>query len=205
MRLFVKKSGFFEMFEKVSENVQKGAALLVQLMQDLEHMDIITKEIQDVEKDGDIMTHDIIKRLNKTSLPFIDKKDLYDLASRLDDVIDRIWASADRFCLFSLKETTKEAVSMAMDILKTTEVIHLAIKMLKDKKYSIVQEYCVEINRLENKIDLTYRNALAKLFDESKDAIYIIKWKEIYEHLEEASDRCEDVANVLETIIIKYG
>ncbi|MFQ3574252.1 MAG: DUF47 family protein, partial [Thermodesulfovibrionales bacterium] len=121
------------------------------------------------------------------------------------DVIDRIWASADRFSLFSLKETTKEAVSMAKDILKTTEVIHLAIKMLKEKKYSIVQEYCVEINRLENKIDKTYRDALAKLFDESKDAIYIIKWKEIYEHLEEASDRCEDVANVLETIIIKYA
>ncbi|MFQ3573161.1 MAG: DUF47 family protein, partial [Thermodesulfovibrionales bacterium] len=84
MRFFVKKSSFFVVFEKVSGNVEKGAALLVQLMQDLEHMDIITKEIQDVEKDGDLMTHDIIKRLNQSSFSFIDKKDLYDLASRLD-------------------------------------------------------------------------------------------------------------------------
>lgn len=205
MRLFLKQIDFFELFDAVALNVTKGAALLVQLMQDLEHMDIILKEIQEVEKDGDTMTHDIIKRLNKTSATRIAREDLHALASGLDDVIDLIWGSAERFSLFSLKETTKEAVLMARDILSSTEVIHKAVKNLRERNYSIVQEYCIEINRLENKIDRTFRDAIARLFDESRDPIYIIKWKEIYEHLEDASDRCEDVANILEAIILKYA
>jgi uncharacterized protein Yka (UPF0111/DUF47 family) len=92
---------------------------------------------------------------------------------------------------------------MAKDLLMTTEVVQKAIKKLKEKKYSHVQEYCIEINRLENRIDRTFRDALGKLFDEARDCVYIIKWKEIYEHLEDASDRCEDVANALEAIVLK--
>lgn len=204
MRLFSKDLEFISLFDEVAYNLTKGAALLVQLMQDLEHMDLILTEIQEAERAGDKLTHDIIKRLNTSSAKY-DKEDLYSLASRLDDVMDLIWASADRFSLFSLKETTKEAVTLARDILKTTEVIANAIKKLKEKKYAIVQQYCVEINRLEDKGDLVFRNALASLFDETKDPVYIIKWKEIYEHLEDALDRCEDVANILETIVLKYA
>lgn len=204
MRLFSRDLEFISLFDEVAYNLTKGASLLVQLMQDLEHMDMILTEIQEAERTGDRLTHEIIKRLN-TSTAKYDKEDLYSLASRLDDVMDLIWTSADRFSLFSLKETTKEAVTLARDILKTTEVIANAIKKLKEKKYAIVQQYCVEINRLEDKGDLVFRNALASLFDETKDPVYIIKWKEIYEHLEDALDRCEDVANILETIVLKYA
>ena len=94
---------------------------------------------------------------------------------------------------------------MSKDLLTTAEVIHKAIKKLKEKDYSYVQEFCIEINRLENRVDRDFRDALGALFNDVKDPILIIKWKEIYEHLEDASDKCEDVANVLESIVLKYA
>ena len=94
---------------------------------------------------------------------------------------------------------------MSKDLLATTEVMHKAIQKLKEKNYTHVQEYCIEINRLENRIDRDFRDALGTLFNEVNDPILIIKWKEIYEHLEDASDKCEDVANVIEAIVLKYA
>ena len=123
----------------------------------------------------------------------------------MDDVIDLIWAGADRIEVFKLKEPMREAIKMSKDRLKTAEVMHKAVKKLKEKNYAHVQEYCIEINRLENTVDRGFRDALGKLFDDVKDPILIIKWKEIYEHLEDASDRCEDVANILEAIVLKYA
>jgi hypothetical protein len=116
-----------------------------------------------------------------------------------------IWACVDRFTLFKLSVPTKEAIDMAKEILTTTEMMSKAVIALRDKKYSFVQEYCIEINRLENRIDRLYREALVRLFDEVKDPIMIIKWKEVYEYLENASDACEDVANILEAIVLKYA
>ena len=205
MRLFPKQIDFFEIFEEASSNVVKTASLFVALLQYLDNIEIILKEIRDAEKEGDMLTHDIIKKLNKTFITPIDREDMHALASRLDDIVDMIWASCERFSVFRLRETTKEAVEMAKDLLTTSETINKAIKALKKKKYSYVQEYCIEINRLENRIDRHFRDALVKLFDEVKDPILIIKWKEVYEYLENASDRCEDVANILEGIILKYA
>jgi uncharacterized protein len=105
--------------------------------------------------------------------------------------------------VFRIKESTKEGIKMSKDLLTTVEFVHKAIKELKKKNYSYVQEYCIEINKLENRIDRGFRDALGYLFDEIKDPVLIIKWKEIYEHLEDASDKCEDVANVLEAIVLK--
>src|SRR5512139_1639228 len=205
MRLFPKQIDFYELFEGAALNATKAAALLVQLMQDLDHMDIILKELGECEKDGDIMTHDIIKKLNKTFITPIDREDLHALAMRIDDVVDLIWAAGERFSIFKLTELKKEAADMAREILATTEIIHKAVTKLKEKNYSFVQEYCIEINRYENRIDRIFRNALVTLFDTEPDPVRIIKWKEVYEHLEDASDKCEDVANILEGIILKYA
>jgi len=174
-------------------------------MQDLDHKDIILKEIGEAEKEGDIMTHDIIKKLNKTFVTPIDREDLHALAVRIDDVVDRIWAAAERFSIFKLTEVRKDAADMAREVLTITEIIHKAIIKLKEKNYNYVQEYCIEINSLENRIDRIFKNALVQLFDEGTDPIRIIKWKEVYEHLEDASDKGEDVANILEAIILKYA
>jgi len=205
MKLFPKEIDFFEIFDRASVNVTKAASLLVDLMEKFDNIEERAKEIYEVEQEGDILTHEIMKNLNKTFITPIDREDLHSLAASMDDVLDLIWGAVDRLIVFKIRETTKEAISMSKDLLVTTEVMHKAINNLKEKNYSHIQDYCIEINRLENRIDRDFRDALGKLFDEVKDPILIIKWKEIYEHLEDASDRCEDVANVLEAIVLKYA
>lgn len=203
MTLFPKKVDFFELFDRAALNVTRGATILVDLMEHFDKAGDLTKQLYEVEQEGDMLTHDIMKKLNKTFITPIDREDLYALASRLDDVIDLIWAAVDRMTVFKIKDSTKEAISMSKDLLTTAEVIHKTIEKLKEKNYAHVQEYCIEINRLENRIDRDFRDALGRLFEEVTDPIFIIKWKEIYEHLEDASDRCEDVANILEGIVLK--
>ena len=205
MKFFPKEIDFFEIFDRASVNVTKAASLLVDLMEKFDNIEARAKEIYEVEQEGDILTHEIMKNLNKTFITPIDREDLHSLAASMDDVLDLIWGAVDRLIVFKIRETTKEAISMSKDLLVTTEVMQKAIKNLKEKNYSHIQDYCIEINRLENRIDRDFRDALGRLFDEVKDPILIIKWKEIYEHLEDASDRCEDVANVLEAIVLKYA
>ncbi len=203
--LFPKEIDFFEIFDMAASNLTKAASLFFNLVlsESFDNLEAKVKEIYECEQEGDILTHEIIKKLNKTFVTPIDREDLYTLASRLDDILDLIWAATERLMVFKLRESTKEVTEMAKDLLMTTEAVQKAIKKLKEKKYSHVQEYCIEINRLENRTDRTFRDALGKLFDEAKDCVFIIKWKEIYEHLEDASDRCEDVANAIEAIVLK--
>ncbi len=203
--LFPKEIDFFEIFDMAASNLTKAASLFFNLVlsESFDNLEAKVKEIYECEQEGDILTHEIIKKLNKTFVTPIDREDLYTLASRLDEILDLIWAATERLMVFKLSESTIEVTEMAKDLLMTTEAVQKAIKKLKEKKYSHVQEYCIEINRLENRIDRTFRDALGKLFDEAKDCVFIIKWKEIYEHLEDASDRCEDVANALEAIVLK--
>lgn len=205
MGLFPKEIDFFEIFDRAALNLTKAGVLLVSLMENFDRLDERAKEIYEVEQEGDVLTHEIMKKLNKTFITPIDREDLYALASRLDDILDLIWGAVDRLSVFKITEPTEAAVTMAKDILTTTEVIHKAIHKLKEKQYSHVQDFCIEINRLENRIDRDFRDALGKMFEEMKDPILIIKWKEIYEHLENASDKCEDVANILEAIVLKHA
>lgn len=205
MGLFPKEIDFFEIFDRAALNLTKAGVLLVALMEKFDRLDERAKEIYEVEQEGDILTHEIMKKLNKTFITPIDREDLYALASRLDDILDLIWGAVDRLIVFKITDATGEAVAMSKDLLATTEVVHKAIHKLKDKQYAHVQDYCIEINRLENRIDRDFRDALGKLFEEVKDPILIIKWKEIYEHLENASDKCEDVANIIEAIVLKHA
>jgi predicted phosphate transport protein (TIGR00153 family) len=203
MSVFSKKREFFELFDKVAANILHAATLLVAIMEHFTNLDNWAQEVHQLENDGDLLTHDIIKKLNKTNITPIDREDIHALASTLDDILDFIWGTAARLAIFSMKESTKEAVIMSKELLTTVELVHKAIKQLEEKNYSHMQEYCIEINKLENKMDRVFRDALGHLFDEMKDPILVIKWKEIYEHLENASDKCEDVADILESIAIK--
>jgi len=200
-----KETDFFVMFDKAARNLSKGAALLVEMMTDLNSAEFRTKEIYEVEQEGDMLTHEVMRKLNKTFLTPVDREDIHALISRIDDVLDLIWGSADRATLFKLKETTNEAVELAKNLFTTTEVITKAVTSLKEKKYTYIQEFCIEINRLENAADKIYREALAKLFDNQNDPILVIKWKDVYEHLEDATDTCEDIANILEGIVLKHA
>jgi predicted phosphate transport protein (TIGR00153 family) len=206
MGLFLRKeTDFFGLFDKAAHNVVKAAALLITAFSDMENIEVISKEIHESEKEGDMMTHDIIRQLNKTFITPIDREDLHALCNSLDDVLDMIWACAERIALFKLKDPPPEAVEMARELLVATEMTGKAVIALRDKKYSFVQEYCIEINSLENNIDGIYRSALGRLFEEVADPVTLIKWKEVYEFLEDAADACEDVANILEAIVLKYA
>lgn len=203
MRLFTKKQPFFELFDKVAANITNAARILVAIMEHFTNLDNWAQEVHVLEEEGDLLTHDIIKRLNKTLTAPIDREDIHALASRLDDIIDFIWGTAQRLAIFKLKESSKDAIIMSKDLLATVELVHKAVTKLKEKDYSRMQEYCIEINKLENKLDRDFRDALGHLFSEIKDPVLVIKWKDIYEHLEDASDKCEDVADILESIAMK--
>lgn len=200
-----KQIDFFSMFEKASLNLNKAATLLVEMMEDLSTAELKSKEIYEAEQEGDMLTHEVMRSLNKTFLTPVDREDIHALVNRLDDVLDLIWSSADRAMLFKLNTPMPEAIELSKTLHETTQYITKAISCLKDKKYSYIQEYCIEINRLENRGDRIFREALVKLFDSVQDPILVIKWKDMYEMLEEANDTCEDVADILEGIILKHA
>jgi len=200
-----KETDFFSMFEKASLNLNKAAAILVEMMEDLSTTELKAKEIYEAEQEGDMLTHEVMRNLNKTFLTPVDREDIHALVNRLDDVLDLIWSSADRAMLFKLHNPRPEAIELSKTLHETTQFITKAIACLKDKKYSYIQEYCIEINRLENRGDRIFREALVKLFDTEQDPIRVIKWKDMYEMLEEANDTCEDVADILEGIVLKHG
>jgi len=203
MGVFSKGEDYFALFDKVAANIVRAASMLVAIMEHFTNLENWAKEVHDLEEDGDLLTHDIIKKLNKSFVAPIDREDIHALASRLDDILDFIWGTAERLAVFKMQESTKEAVVMSKELLATVELVQKAINNLKEKNYARIQEYCVEINKLENKMDRIFRDALGHLFDKTEDPVLVIKWKEIYEHLENASDKCEDVADVLESIAMK--
>jgi len=207
MALFPKKIDFYEFFDRALENVSRAVDMLVQMLRSFNRADFAkqSKAIYEFEQEGDMLTHDIMKSLNKTFLTPIDREDIHELASRIDDVIDLIWATVDRIVIYNIEKPTSEIISIAGDLQITTDILKKALRELRAKHYDRVLEYCIEVNRLENRIDRVYQNALGKLLNEETDPLYIIKWKDIYEILENASDRSEDVANILESIVLKYA
>lgn len=200
-----KKIDFFEMFDKAVANLVKATNTLVDMFRSPGGFEEKASLMHDIERDGDMLTHDIMKELNKTFLTPIDREDIHALASRIDDVLDLIWGGVDRMMVYRISEPTPEAISIAEDLQATAEIIQKSLKELHSKSYSHVQEYCIEINRLENRVDRKFRDVLGKLVNETNDPIFIIKWKDVYQHLEDASDRCEDIANILEAIVLKHA
>jgi predicted phosphate transport protein (TIGR00153 family) len=160
-------------------------------------------EIKEVEHKCDFLTHELIQRLNRTFVTPIDREDIHALARSLDDVMDAIDAAASVIRLYSLNTVRPGARELAKGISASTVVIHHALSALEQAKG--VAAHGVEINRLENEADRIHQQAVVRLFDEEPNAITVIKWKEALDFLEQATDRCEDVANVIESIVVKHG
>jgi uncharacterized protein len=205
MALFPKKIDFFEIFDRAIDNLAKATDQLVEMFKEPSDFDKKAKVMYEFEQEGDILTHDIMKELNRTFLTPIDREDIHALASRIDDVLDLIWGAVDRMTVYKIDKPTFEAVTIAEDLQMTAAILRKVMRELRSKNYAHVQEHCIEINRLENRVDRLYREALGKLLNTPNDPVYIIKWKDIYQLLEDASDRCEDIANILESIVMKYA
>jgi len=195
---------FFDLFDQQSEHILKAAALLHELVHNFPDARAKAHLIKEVEHQGDQVTHEIVKRLNTTFITPIDREDIHALANRLDDVLDYIEASAERLVVYRIKEPTSACRAMAEVIVRTAAAMDRAIKCLRTMDPGF-HEHAVEVNRLENVADQLLRESLGELFDQQSDPIEVIKWKEIYETMEIVTDRCEDVANVIEGIILKMA
>ncbi|CBE68155.1 MAG: DUF47 domain-containing protein [Candidatus Methylomirabilis oxygeniifera] len=201
-RLIPREEKFFEFFEKAANNILEGARILVQMTEEGgANLQERWKRLEELEHVGDKITHQIIRELNRTFITPIDREDIHSLAVALDDVMDLIEASAARMSMYKIKQPTEEAGKLAHVILKSAEEIVKAVS--SPERLDDVMEHCIEINRLENMADEISREAIADLFDKGHDPIDVIKWKEIYETMETTTDRCEDAANIVESLVLK--
>ena len=197
---------FFELFEKHASKTQEAARLLHAMLEKPADIEDQARQIKAIEHEGDEITHYAIETLHQTFITPIDRGDIHRLISRLDDILDLIDSTAERLWLYELTEILPEAHELSDVLIRAVTEIQRAMTQLRNlKDREAIIRTCTEINRLENEGDGLIRRAVARLFRDSADPIAVIKWKEIYEFMEEAIDRCEDVANVLEGVALEYA
>lgn len=197
---------FFELFEASAQNMVKAAQKLKELVDTWEDVAGKANEITELEHEGDTITHQVMEQLNRTFVTPFDREDIAQLAYRLDDVTDFIQAAADAMFLYKVDRPGQSARELSDIIVQAaTEVEGALPKLRHHTQLKRIFECCVEINRLENVADEVYRSAMGALFNNTTDIAEIIKWREIYEHMESATDRCEDVSNVIEGVALKHA
>lgn len=201
MRLIPKDTSFFQMFSVMSANLITGARTLVDLFEDYREVPKKIEEVARIEHDCDELTHGILTQLNQTFITPLDREDIHQLASKLDDVVDFIHVACTRISMYRITTPPPAAGKLARIILMQSEELQKAVSLLQ--KNGNILAHCVEINRLENEADAVAQQAIATLFDHEKDPINLIRIKELIESLERATDKAEDVADVLETVVLK--
>ena len=201
-----RENRFFELFEESAQNMVKASQVLKEMLNTWEFVGERVAEITELEHVGDTITHQIMAQLNRTFVTPFDREDIALLAHTLDDVTDFIHAAADAMLIYKVEGPTRRAKELSEIIIQAASEIERAIPHLRRRvELKQIPRYCVEINRLENMADRVFRAAMAELFDDTVDIAQVIKWREIYEHLEAATDRCEDVADVLEGVALKHA
>ncbi len=205
MGLFPKDTNFYDLFERGAGKVCEGADLLAELVKDFTNVPLKAKRIKDVEHEADLITHETIEKLNKTFVTPLDREDIHGLICSLDNILDHVEAAADKFSLYRILEVQPDAALLADVLVHSVKEVQTTIGKLRNlKDADIILKHCIEINRLENEGDFVYRSAIAKLFENhGNDPLNVIKWKEVYDSIENAIDSCEDVANVIEGVTLK--
>ncbi|TET67896.1 MAG: DUF47 domain-containing protein [Dehalococcoidia bacterium] len=204
--LMPRQTKFFDLFEESARNMVKVSQALQEMINNWDLVGGRVAEITELEHVGDNITHQIIAQLNRTFVTPFDREDIALLAHTMDDVTDFIHATADAMLIYKIDQPSQRAKELASIIVEATAEIERAVSGLRrHAELKKILEKCVEINRLENMADRVFRAAMAELFDDAMDIAQVIKWREIYEHMESATDRCEDVANVLEGVALKHA
>lgn len=201
VRLVPRDSKFFDMFAELATNITAGARLMEEILRDFKNVEARVQELKGIEHKGDEMTHAILVRLNQTFITPFDREDIHALASAMDDVLDYVHSAGERLVMYKIQSAPAAARELAALVVRQAEQLEKAVTMLE--KHENVLDICVEINRLENEADFISRNALGMLFEHEKDPITLIKIKELIEVLETATDKAEDAANVLESVVLK--
>ncbi|MEK7280755.1 MAG: DUF47 family protein [Chloroflexota bacterium] len=197
---------FFDLFEEGARNLVKAGEVFADLVEHWENVEEKAKKLEDLEHEGDSITHRIMALLHSTFVTPFDREDIALLTNALDDVVDLIQAASDAMLIYRVKAPTARAKQLAEIIRDAAWEVERAVAYLRHQsQLKQMMVSCVELNRLENAADEVLRTALGELFQDSTDIIHIIKWRELYEHMENATDRCEDVANILEGIALKHA
>jgi len=198
---------FFQTFIAHAQRSVEAATLLLELFENPSTKEKLALAISEKESAGDRLTHDTVKRLHETWITPLDRFDIHGLISKQDDVLDLIEAVSERTVLFEIVTVRPAAIELARVLLKACEDLARALSFFEQlaKRSKDILEVCVEINRLENEADAIYRRAIAELFKPGNDPIDVMKWRDIFDNLEAATDRCEDVANIIEGVVLEYA
>lgn len=203
LRLIPRDERFFDLFEDATRVLVSGAETLQLMLSDFGNAETYRQQIADLEHQGDSVIHKVVDKLNRTFVTPLDPEDIRAIASRLDDVIDFTQAAAERLVLYHVESPVPAASELTEVLVQTTREVQKVVALLRDlgKRQQIVT-LCIEINRLENTGDRIYREALGNLFREG-NLMELIRWKEIFEQIEQAIDQCEDLADVIESVVVK--
>ncbi len=202
--LIPKEFGFFDIFNRHAETLVEGSAILVDMLEHFESVPVKARRLKETEHRADEITHHTLEMLHKTFITPIDRDQIHQLISNMDDVIDYIDGAARRLILYGVTEIPPDLIELAKLLHRSTLELQKAVSELKNlKNAKIIMDACIEINKLENDGDTVRDAAVAKLFQEEKDAVKVLVWKEIYEGVETAIDRCEDVANIIEGVVLE--
>jgi len=204
MRFIPREEKFFDLFEELAGRIEAGGKLFLEMVESGAYTEAQPARLKEIEHEADVITHRTYEKMHTCFITPIDREDIYALSSRLDDVLDLIDAVAGRLLLYKIAAPTEACVSMAKIIVQAAEETDRAVHCLRTLS-PLYHKHCIEVNRLENEADRLLRDELAALFDGQTDAIEVIKWKELYETLESVTDRCEDVVNVIEGIVLKMA
>ena len=204
-RLLPQEFGFFDNFERHVDLAIEGAKLLVNLLESLDAPGPKSRRIKELEHEADVVTHNTMEMLRKTFVTPFDRNEIHHLISSLDDIMDAMEAAAERLTLYEITQATPEARTLARNLVSATAQLQVAVRGLRHVKRDrdAIMTACVDINRIENENDEMLREGLAKLFKHERDPVFIMKWKEIYEILEDATDRCEDATDVIEGVVLE--
>jgi uncharacterized protein len=206
LSLIPRERKFFALFEQGSQNAVKIAQQLKDMVYIWENVKERVGVINDLEHQGDAITHQIFEQLHRSLITPFDREDIALLAHSLDDVTDFIHAAADAMLLYKVERPTHRAKELVDIVVQAVGEVERAVSEIHNRiERKQLLKRCVEINRLENMGDSVFRSAMAELFDDSADFAGLIKWREIYKHMESVIDRCEDIANILEGVAIKYA
>ncbi|HLZ18669.1 MAG TPA: DUF47 family protein [Smithellaceae bacterium] len=206
MRLFPKEENFFVYFEELADKIEEGGQFFLEMTQNRDYSAARVARLKELEHEADMITHNTYEKMHKTFLTPIDREDIYALVNKMDSIMDVIEATAIRIHMYKVKKADDEIIKQAQILQEAIKKIKVIVHGLRDMKNSkMILDGCVEINTLENAGDVVLRTIITDLFMKEQDAIELIKWKEIFERIEEAIDVCEDVSNIVEGIVLKHA
>jgi hypothetical protein len=204
MRLFPKEENFFDFFEELATKIEEGSQFFLEMAQNQNYSASRVSRLKEIEHEADGIAHKTYERMHKTFLTPLDREDIYALVNKMDDIMDAIEGTASRLHMYKVKKPDDEIIKQAEILFLAVKKIKVVVHGLRNMKNSqMILDGCVEIHTLENEGDVLLRATITDLFMKETDAVELLKWKEIFERLEQAIDLCESVSNIVGGIVLK--